>query len=235
MKISSFLVLTLFAAYTGAACAVCLAPQPRVCAEFFRSDRVFVGKVTAVKEVPDAGDTIGGWTYRLAVTKMYRGPGSKFIDVFTENSSGRYPLEIGHTYLLFASSHQGRLWIGSCGNSAEITSADEKIRQIEKVIKDMKSVPGGNIRGRVVEAPPAADKGIEGIPVVAHAKGKQYSAVTDQEGWFHIEVPAGTYSITSQSSKWDVAEYDLSYDRADKFVIYRGGCAELQFLATPKQ
>lgn len=235
MKISSLLALTLFLAYTGASCAVCLEPQPRVCAEFFRSDRVFVGKVTAVKEVPDAGDTIGGWIYRLAVSKTYRGPASKFIDVFTENSSGRFPLEIGHTYLLFATSHQGRLWIGSCGNSTEIASADEKIRQIENVIKDMKSAPGGDIRGRVVEAPPAADKGIEGITVIAHAKGKQYSAVTDQEGRFHMEVPAGTYSITSQSSKWNVAEYDLSCDRPDRFVVYRGGCAELQFLATPKQ
>jgi hypothetical protein len=82
--------------------AVCFEPHPTVCAQFFHSDEVFIGKVISVKilwEDEKAG-IIGGWRYHLKVQKIFRGISRSVIDVATENASDRFPLEKGGCYLV---------------------------------------------------------------------------------------------------------------------------------------
>jgi len=82
-------------------------PNPTVACEFLNGDAVFVGKVVSVKDAPARGDEYEGWLYELAVQKLFRGPNTRTIQVFTENSSGRFPLENGKQYLIFAYEYQG--------------------------------------------------------------------------------------------------------------------------------
>jgi hypothetical protein len=229
--------LTIVAAqilFVRSAAAVCPQPHPRVCAEFFKSDAVFVGTVIAERSVPGQGYAYEGWVYSLRAKKIYRGPVRDTIEVFTENSSGRFPLEVGKTYLLFAYMDERRLTIDNCGNSEEFPRAGDAIRQIKQLLKDMKSAPGGDISGRIVQWDLRADLDVAGIVVTARGEGKSYRGVTDEYGWFHIRVPPGKYAVRPESSKWAVTAYDLSYENPDQVVVYKGSCAELQFSATSK-
>lgn len=202
----------------------CPPPHPRVSAEFFKSDAVFVG--TVVSEHTQQDD--GGWFYRLRVQKIYRGPVRKSITVYTENSSGRFPLDVGRQYLLFAYLFQGELTIDNCGNSALLSEAKDFIRQLEQL---KNPGPTGEIEGHVIAY---SDEDVSRIRVVAHRGKTSYSAFTDQNGWFHMRVLPGRYSLRGKSSHLTVYAYDLSYDGPDDFVVHRGSTAELQLVARRK-
>ena len=107
--------------------AVCQQPHPRICAEFFRSDAVFTGTVISVRNWPRQETSPKGRFYRVKVTRSYRGPYGNTVEVFTGNDSGRFPLQEGHAYLLFAYKEDGILKIYNCGNSAELSDASEQI------------------------------------------------------------------------------------------------------------
>src|SRR5258707_9982506 len=119
--------------------AVCPQPNPRICAEFFHSDAVLTGTIISVRNGPKQETNPDGWFYRVKVTRSYRGPYGDTVEIFTGNYSGRFPLQEGHTYLLFAYKEEGILKIDNCGNSAELSEAGEKISQIENVLASMKS------------------------------------------------------------------------------------------------
>ena len=68
----------------------CPKPDPSVACEFLNSRVVFVGKVVSVRTVPPHGEELDGWTYVLNVQEWFRGPHTKTIEVFTENTSGRF-------------------------------------------------------------------------------------------------------------------------------------------------
>jgi len=212
--------------------AVCRLPHPRACSEFFHSDAVFTGTVISVREWPRGQASPEGWFYRLKVTKSYRGPSQDVIEIFTGNDTGRFPLEKGQAYLIFAHNENKNLNIDNCGNSAELSKAGETIRQIESLVANMKTASGGDIDGRVVAS--TKDASARGITVTAKGSGKTYTSVTDDEGWFHIHVPPGKYVVWPATSQWVVTPYELSYDNEDHVSIEPGGCAELQFLASPK-
>jgi hypothetical protein len=225
------LATTWFFSMSATANAVCSQPHPRVCAEFFHSDAVFTGTVISVRNGPKRETNPDGWFYRVKVTRSYRGSNGHTVDIFTGNDSGRFPLQEGHMYLLFAYKEEGILKIDNCGNSAELSEAGEAIRQVESVLANMKSASGGDIGGRVVGE---QDAGTNGIAVTASGGGKKYTGVTDRDGRFHIHVPPGKYVVWPETSQWIVTPYDLSYDKEDHVLVERGSCAELQFLASPK-
>jgi hypothetical protein len=214
------------------ASAVCRLPHPRVCSEFFHSDVVFTGTVISVREWPKRQASPEGWFYRLRLTKSYRGSSQDVIEIFTGNDTGRFPLEKGQSYLVFAHKRNGILNIDNCGSSAELSKAGEVIRQIESVATNMKSASGGDIGGRVVVSQEGVS--VRGITVTARGGGKTYAGVTDETGWFHIHVPPGKYIVWPETTEWIVTPYDLSYDNEDRVSIEPGSCAELQFLASPK-
>jgi len=205
------------------AAAVCLEPHPRVCAEFFKSEAVFVGEVVSQRTVPAKGPDYDGWLYRLRVHRVFRGKIGETLDIFTENSTGRFPLEVGHEYLLFAGRGNGRLVITNCGNSGLLTDAAAKIRDIERIGKGS----AAEIEGRVVSRPPW--EGVPGIRVSVRGELGTYAAVTGGDGWFRLTVEPGRYSVKAESER--VSPFDLSYDDPDGFRIPRGGCAQVQFVA----
>ena len=207
--------------HVSPALAVCRKPDPKVCAEFFKSDAVFVG--TVLSEQTNVGEypaSITGWTYRLRVERVFRGPSLKAIAVFTANDSVRLRMDVGHQYLLFADHQNGQWVIADCGNSGLLSNSATKIRQIEETRK----ASIGRIEGRV-----GLYKGVGGVQVVARGSGKTFAAVTDQDGWFRLKVPPGKYSAQVEAPR--VYGFDLSYDDPSDFLVPKGGCAQLQFVA----
>lgn len=203
-----------------------------MCAEFFHSDAVFTGTVVSVQKWPKREASPEGWLYRLQLIKSYRGPSAGPIEIFTGNDTSAFPLQKGLTYVVFAYKKDGILNIDNCGNSAELSKAGEAIQQIENLVGNMKSASGGDIGGRIVVS--QINVSASGIAVMAKGGGKTYTAITDQEGRFHIRVPPGKYIVWPETSRWIVTPYELSYDNEDHVSIEPGSCAELQFLASPR-
>jgi hypothetical protein len=233
MKSSALLVAMVLVFPLEPTQAVCKRPNPRVCTQFFHTDAVFTGKVISVRDWPTAEKNPDGWMYQMEVIKPYRGTSNKTLTLFTENDSGRYRLEEGHSYLIFAHKYEGRLTIDNCGNSSEVANARDAIKQIEEIMARIESASTGDLRGRVTMTS-SDEVGVSGVLVSARSGGKRYTGVTDRDGWFHIQMPPGTYTVWPETSEWVVTVHDLTYDDPDHVRVPRGGCAELAFLASHK-
>jgi len=203
-------------------------PPPRVCTEFFDSDAVFTGKVIAARRGADPdpanSDLTAGWFYRLQMRQSFRGPTEKTIEVYTENASARYRLEVGRSYLLFARKWGDRFVIGCCENSAYLEESADKIRQIEQI---KKTRSGGEIAGRIGWGQP---DDYVGVRVVAVGVKQSYEALTDRFGWFHIPVPEGNYEVHVEAPGHRFVPFDLSYDDPNHIVVHPGGCPQMQFM-----
>jgi hypothetical protein len=209
---------------------VCFQPEPTVRCEFLNSDAVFIGTVISTRDEPARGRVDNdGWIYTLMVERRFRGASSKTIEVYTENASARFPLDNGKRYLLFAFRSQGRLQIIGCGNSALIASAQSSIRTLET----LKIPTDAVIEGRIsFSGIPDTGVHTSGIVIIVRGDGGTFKAVSDSDGWFHLNVPPGKYSAKPQSIHgMTVTPYDLSYNNPDHFVARRGHCSGLQFRA----
>src|SRR5438034_11808153 len=75
---------------------------PTVEQEFKTSALIFVGKVTSAREVAVRSDAItGGTFYSVEVVEVLKGSPSHKLELYSENSSGRFPMEVGVQYVIF--------------------------------------------------------------------------------------------------------------------------------------
>jgi hypothetical protein len=228
-KLTAVFCVSFFSAYGSF--GFCPQPNPTVACEFLNSDAVFVGTVHSVRQVPPRGKEYDGWLYSLAVQELFRGPSSKTIAVFTENSSGSFPLDVGKQYLLFASEVNGHLEIYNCGNSADSPTASV-IRELRSLIIPKDAFIEGRISFSGI---PDTGTHVSGMQVVIRSGSKIFKATTDQDGWFHLHVPPGKYSAEIlETPQWSFAPYDLSYDNPEHFDARAGHCSGLQFVANSK-
>jgi len=237
-------VALLFAgAVGGQAQAVCLAPQPvRVCTEFFRSENVMVAKILSVRKIPDTPDpnNVEGWFYKIAVDKSYRGPKIPNDEIYTGNDETKFTMEVGKTYLLFVNNNpQSRPAPDACGNSSEISKANDAVAAIDKILKAAASGGGGDIGGRVMVpiagSQAISESGAPGISLtIQNYVGRDQTVTTDQDGRFDAHVPGGHYTVVGASETWDIVPYALSYMKPVDFELPDGACADLMFVAQPK-
>ncbi len=193
--------------------AACMLPVPTASCEFLNSDAVFVGTVVSIKVAPARGDEYAGWLYNLKVQELFRGPHMKTIQVFTEASSGEFPLDREKTYLIFAYEYNSRLEITNCGNSCPLSNARPALRELQKLQIPKDAVVEGNIS--LLGDPNAAGqrKGVGGVRITVRSDAASFNAVTDRAGWFHVHVPPGTYSArVEQVHDGKIVPWGLSED-----------------------
>jgi hypothetical protein len=115
---------------------VCLEGQLSVAREFAKSWAVFAGRVVTAVSVPPAPPNWDeGILYRVTVDTVFRGSPGREIRLFNENSSGRFPMEVGTTYILFVYQALGRTVVDNCGNSMPLTRAEavlDTLRQLSR-------------------------------------------------------------------------------------------------------
>ena len=195
------------------------------------SDAVFVGMVISERSVPPRGSEYDGWVYVLTVKHLFGGPRTKTIAVFTENSSARFPPSVGKQYLLFATRMGGRLELDGCSNSRLVSEADESIR----LLRNLKPPGDALIEGRIsFSGIPDNGTHVAGLQVNIRGLGRKFSATSDENGRFHLNVPAGTYSAeVRRLPEWKIAPgpSDLSADSPKNFEARKGHCSGLQFVA----
>jgi hypothetical protein len=231
-----------------AAYGYCSQPYPTVRCEFLNSDAVFVGTVLSARVVPPgakpmpsvpiAFSGIRGWVYELSVQRMFRGPRTNTIAVFTTNDDARVMLKNGETVLLFAydpddqnltSEFDSQFEIVDCGNSALASKAQAAIRELRmiKVPKD------AEVEGQVSVQDTAAP--LSGIKVVIRGVGKSLQVISDRDGWFHVQVPPGEYSAeVERDPRWKIVPSGATVDNPADFTANTGRCLGLQFFATPR-
>src|SRR5271170_5947360 len=104
------------------ASGACLLNDYSVPSEYQRSTAVVIAQPVSERTIMDREepDLIAGTIYTISVKEFFRGSLSGKVDIYSENSSGRFPLITGKTYLLFLYSQQGYLSADYCGNSGLI-------------------------------------------------------------------------------------------------------------------
>ena len=127
-------IIAAFANGTIAA-AACINGHPSVASEYKMSQAVISARVLIAKRVPPTRDDyfLDGTMYLVTVQKSYKGNPADTITIFSENSSGRFPLQIGHEYLLFLYHDHGRYQVDNCGSSDEMAKASDRITEVEKI------------------------------------------------------------------------------------------------------
>jgi hypothetical protein len=54
-------------------------------------------------------------------------------EIFSENSSGRFPMTVGAKYLLLIYAAQGRMHVDYCGNSGLVSERGPELQQVERL------------------------------------------------------------------------------------------------------
>jgi hypothetical protein len=114
---------------------VCLNGHPSVDNEYKGSKAVLLAVVAGQRNVPEASDGffLEGTAYRLKIERIFHGKLANSPEVFSENSSGRFPMVVGSKYLLFIHEEDGRLLVNNCGNSGLASERGAELRAIERL------------------------------------------------------------------------------------------------------
>jgi hypothetical protein len=113
----------------------CLTGHPTVQAEYRLRNSVFVG--TVISEHNESAEEKyfdqDGVTYTVKVDEVLRGRPPKTVLLFSENSSGRFPMQVGTKYLLFVYRDHGRTMVDNCGNSEIFSGTSPVLRAVRKL------------------------------------------------------------------------------------------------------
>jgi len=106
-----------------------------ISSEYRTSKAVVIGTVMSEKIVPETTDGFfdDGTTYRVRVDRTFRGELPVTVNIFSENTSGRFPMDVGSKYLMFVYAAHGRLLIDYCGNSGLLSKSSQVLQQVEKL------------------------------------------------------------------------------------------------------
>ncbi len=128
-------ILILTALLCSTAHAVCSEVRPSVKMEYGSSQAVIIATVTHQNPVPETrdGSVYEGTNYRLKVDRVFRGRFLSGPTIFSENSSGRFPMEVNRKYLLFIYQQGGRYSVDNCGNSGLLTSDLAVLQAVKKL------------------------------------------------------------------------------------------------------
>ena len=117
------------------ASAACLLGDYSVRGEFERSVAVLVGTVVGERATPAQENFYEGVTYSVKTEETLRGQAPAIVELFSENSSGRFPMEKGRKYVLFIYKGLNRLAVDNCGNSGLYTEKQDVLKVVRQLAK----------------------------------------------------------------------------------------------------
>ena len=128
MRYAIKIVVLIFFTYSITA-AVCIEGHVPVETEYSQAALVLTADVVSSQAVPESKDGyfLGGVNYTVRVAESLKGHSSQNLKIFSENSSGRFDMELGKRYLIFAYKEHARLRIDSCGNSGVLVMSEQTL------------------------------------------------------------------------------------------------------------
>jgi len=190
------LIIAAFALLPSAARACqCIETATPPCARYWRAQAVLVASAVEIYPPPDEYGVYPPETLvRLSVEQVYRGKVAK--EVFERQGNGancKVVFETGRRYLLYAHEYDPKtrkITTSECSGSGELAADDQDLEYIQGL---RKKKPEQNVYGKL-----AMNKytPLPGIKIIAAGNGKNYTAVTDQDGEYKIALPkAGAYRV----------------------------------------
>ncbi len=130
MKLCAIVLL-----FSTVAFGACVNGYPTVQKEYTSSTLVLIGKMVGERKTPGSTDGyfLNGDTYKVVPTHVFKGKAKGSIELFSENSSGRFPMQLNQGYLLFAYADHGRLIVDNCGKSDLISRAQKTAREVARL------------------------------------------------------------------------------------------------------
>lgn len=92
---------------------------------------VFDDEEGALDDPQGVEDTI----YTVRVLEVFKGKPDHLIKITSENTSSRFPMDIGKKYLLFITGDGQTRFIDSCGRSGPVADRAAEIQVLKKVGK----------------------------------------------------------------------------------------------------
>ena len=90
--------------------------------------------------IPGGFDPYSGARYRVTVLRQYKGVRRHALTIFSENSTGRTPLDDSTKYVVFlypaardGEGRKGELVIDYCGNSGPLSQADGLLPMLDRL------------------------------------------------------------------------------------------------------
>jgi hypothetical protein len=119
---------------TAVAYGACLNGHPSVAKEYKDSTAVVLATVLTERLVPSSdNDFYYGTIYQIRVDRRFRGALGEKAEIFSENSSGRFPMKVGSRYLLFIYTANSRMQVDYCGNSGLLVNRTKELRELERL------------------------------------------------------------------------------------------------------
>jgi hypothetical protein len=121
---------------TGTALAFC-DEHPDLPAELKKSDPVITAVVESQRSVssPDDPQGVEETIYTVRVLHVFKGRPDGLLEISSENTSSRFPMEVGKEYLLFVRwSWEGEFYVDSCGNSGLLKDSKAEIEELGKIL-----------------------------------------------------------------------------------------------------
>lgn len=115
--------------------AVCLLGDYSVPSEFERSVAVLVGTVVGERATPESKNLYEGVNYSVKTEETLRGKVPAIVDLFSENSTGRFPMGKGQKYVLFLYQVEARLAVDNCGNSGLLVEKQNVLKVVRQLAK----------------------------------------------------------------------------------------------------
>ncbi len=129
---------TALLALHGSAHAICAA-KPSVREEARASDAVVLAKVKVRRLVvtPDDPEGFEATVYELDILHRHKGSTPRSIEIESPNTSSRFPMVEGKTYLLFLTAYPSGYGVDACANSAQLNRRlQEQVRAVMRRERD---------------------------------------------------------------------------------------------------
>ena len=108
--------------------------EPRrmtVADEYRMSNYVLTGKVIGLRRVGAHDGFFDATNYRVALVTPYKGKPPKTLTIYSSNTTARFDMDVGKTYLLFVNRTWGRYDIDNCGWSDELSQSGPQLRELD--------------------------------------------------------------------------------------------------------
>jgi hypothetical protein len=127
------LIVSLAVAAASTTClAQCQNNRVSLNQELHQAGTTMVATVEAAVPVPDSSFHLDGISYIVHVDRVLKGRmiDRDVVDIFSENSPSKFPMQIGKQYLLFVHRNYNDYEVDNCGNSGllEASSIDSLVK-----------------------------------------------------------------------------------------------------------
>jgi hypothetical protein len=164
-----------------------------ICAQFWRSDAVFVGQVVDIKPLQKKPDNV--YTYlmvRFKVEESFRGVSGPTVSVATATTMCDTKFKKGKQYLVYASldDNTDQFFTGMCRGTTLAVDIEESLNELRKLAqREVAESISGRIKTNQYQ-------GVPGMTIEVATQDKTFKTMTNKNGDFSLSLPnSGSFTV----------------------------------------